>query len=274
VHPLALPTWMDANYWLDLFGPWALAGALAIVFAECGLLLGFFLPGDSLLFVVGLLISKGSIGTPLWLACLLLTVAAFLGNVSGYEIGRRTGPAIFRRDDSRLFKREYVDKTVQFFDKYGTRAIVLARFVPIVRTFITVTAGVGRMDRRRYLLYSGIGGAAWACGVTILGSLLGNFEFVRKNIDAMLLLVVLVSVVPIGVEFLRERARRRRSAGLTEPDRGPAEHDRGPTGGYGAGMPLLTDPASWNGAPGTAQPPAPAPARPASGRGGRHANNS
>ena len=150
MHSLvALPSWMDATYWLDTLGPWALWGSLAIVFAECGLLLGFFLPGDSLLFTVGLLIGTGVIKTPLWVACIALTVAAFAGNVSGYEIGRRTGPAIFRRDDSRLFKREYVDKTVAFFDTYGSRAIVLARFVPIVRTFFTVTAGVGRMDRRR-----------------------------------------------------------------------------------------------------------------------------
>jgi membrane-associated protein len=217
MHPaLALPSWMDAQYWLDMFGPWALWGALAIVFAECGLLLGFFLPGDSLLFTVGLLISTGSIKEPLWLACVLLTLAAFVGNVSGYEIGLRSGPAIFRREDSKLFKREYVDKTVTFFETYGPRAIVLARFVPIVRTFITVTAGVGRMDRRRYLLYSGIGGTLWATGVTVLGSLLGRFEFVKKNIEFMLLLVVAVSVVPIAVEFLRERARRGRGRAATE----------------------------------------------------------
>jgi membrane-associated protein len=215
---LALPSWMDAQYWLDLFGPWALWGAVAIIFAECGLLLGFFLPGDSLLFTVGLLTTTGLVDTtpfikqPLWLCCVVLTAAAVAGNVSGYEIGRRTGPAIFRREDSRLFKKEHVDKTVGFFEKYGPRAIVLARFVPIVRTFITVTAGVGRMDRRRYLVYSGIGGTAWATGVTLLGALLGRFEFIKKNIEAMLLLIVLISVVPIGIEFLRERASRRREA--------------------------------------------------------------
>jgi len=273
VHPLALPTWMDANYWLDLFGPWALWGAVAIVFAECGLLLGFFLPGDSLLFTVGLLISTGKLHTPLWVACVLLTVAAFLGNVSGYEIGRRSGPAIFRRDDSKLFKREYVDKTVHFFDTYGTRAIVLARFVPIVRTFITVTAGVGRMDRRRYLAYSGVGGAVWACGVTILGSLLGHFEFVRKNIEAMLLLVVLVSVLPIGVEFLRERSKRRRAGALAAPENptlpnGPT----GPTVGGTAHWPLADLPGHEprpDGGSAHDVPPRPTPTR-----GGRHANNS
>jgi membrane-associated protein len=222
MHPaLALPSWLDAQYWLDLFGPWALWGAVAIVFAECGLLLGFFLPGDSLLFTVGLLISTGSVRAPLWLACLVLTVAAIAGNACGYEIGRRAGPAIFRRDDSRLFKREYVDKTVLFFERYGPRAILLARFVPIVRTFITVTAGVGRMDRRHYLVHSGIGGAFWAAGMTVLGSLLGRFPFVKQNIEAMLLLIVAVSVAPIGVEYLRERARRRRAAAWATPAGAP-----------------------------------------------------
>jgi membrane-associated protein len=205
------PAWLNAQYWLDLFGPWALWGAVAIVFAECGLLIGFFMPGDSLLFTVGLLVSTNVIKTPLWLACLVLTAAAFLGNLVGYEIGRRTGPAIFRKDDSRLFKRTYVDKTVAFFDRYGPRAIVLARFVPIVRTFITVTAGVGRMDRRRYLTFSGIGAVLWAVGVTILGSLLGQITFVQKNIEFILLAIVFVSVLPAVVEVLRERSRSRRA---------------------------------------------------------------
>jgi membrane-associated protein len=156
------PSWLDPQTILESLGDWALWGAMAIVFAECGLLLGFFLPGDSLLFTVGMLIGRGTIDQPLWLACTLLTVSAFVGNVVGYEIGRASGPAIFRRPNSRIFKQEYVDKTVDFFDKYGARAIVLARFVPIVRTFITVTAGVGKMDRRRYLTYSGIGAVLWA----------------------------------------------------------------------------------------------------------------
>ena len=204
------PSWLDPQTLLDQLGPWALWGALAVIFAETGLLVGFFLPGDSLLFTVGLLISQGSIKEPLWLACVLLSLAAFAGNLVGYEIGRAAGPPIFSRPDSRLFRREYVDKTVAFFDKYGPRAIVLARFVPIVRTFITVTAGVGRMDRRRFLTYSGIGGVAWAAGVTVLGSLLGRITFVQKNIEIILLAIVAVSVVPIAIEFLRDRARARR----------------------------------------------------------------
>ncbi len=205
------PSWMNPDTLLQSLGDWALWGAAAIVFAECGLLIGFFLPGDSLLFTVGLLIARGTIHQPLWVACVVLTVASFLGNVVGYQIGQAGGPAVFSRDDSRIFKRQYVDRTVAFFDKYGTRAIVLARFVPIVRTFITVMAGVGRMDRRRYLTYSAIGGALWAAGVTALGAALGQVTFVKQNIDLILIAIVLVSVVPIGFEFMRERAKTARA---------------------------------------------------------------
>lgn len=222
VAPALGPSWLDPQTLLDTLGPWALWGAAAIVFAECGLLIGFFLPGDSLLFTVGLFASTGWLHQPLWLACLVLTVTAFLGNVVGYEIGRRTGPAIFRTEDSRLFKKEYVDKTVTFFDTYGTKAIVLARFVPIVRTFITVTAGVGQMDRRKYLIFSGIGGVLWATGVTVLGSLLGRFAFVKSNLEAILLSIVLISVVPIVVEYLRKRATSRREAGSAPAAGSPA----------------------------------------------------
>jgi len=206
------PSWLDPQTLLDSLGSYALWGAAAIVFAECGLLLGFFLPGDSLLFTVGLLVTTGVIKQPLWLACLVLTVAAFLGNLSGYEIGRASGPAIFRRPDSRLFRREYVEKTSEFFERYGNRAIVLARFVPIVRTFITVMAGVGRMERSRYLTYSGIGAVLWATGVTLLGSALGRFDVVKHNIEFILLAIVAVSVIPVAVEVLRERARNASSA--------------------------------------------------------------
>ncbi|MEJ2579623.1 MAG: VTT domain-containing protein [Kineosporiaceae bacterium] len=230
VMPSALalgPSWLDPQTMLDAFGAWALWGAAAVIFAECGLLLGFFLPGDSLLFTMGLLIGAGTVHQPLWLAGTVLTVAAFTGNVVGYEIGRSTGPRIFSRPNSRLFKQKYVDKTVAFFEQHGSRAIVLARFVPIVRTFITVTAGVGRMDRRQYFAYSGIGAVLWAFGVTVLGRLLGQFTFVAHNIEVILLLIVAVSVVPIGIEWLRQRLSRRRSgaAAATAPSAAGAQED-------------------------------------------------
>jgi membrane-associated protein len=210
--PLALgPEWLNPDTLLTNFGDLALWGAALVIFAECGLLLGFFLPGDSLLFTLGLFIGRGDIDTSLWLACLVLTVAAFVGNVVGYEIGRASGPAIFNRGNSRIFKQEYVDKTMAFFEAYGARAIVMARFVPIVRTFITVTAGVGQMDRRKYLTYSGVGAVLWACGVTVLGRLLGKVEFIHDHIESALLLIVLISVLPVVVEGVRHRIAARKA---------------------------------------------------------------
>ncbi|NUR06249.1 MAG: DedA family protein [Nocardioidaceae bacterium] len=201
--------WLDPQYLLDQFGDYALWGAALIIFAECGLLIGFFLPGDSLLFTVGLLVSQDKVSYPLWVCCLVLFVAAIVGNACGYAIGSKVGPRIFDRDDSRLFKKKYVEKTHEFFEKYGNRAIVLARFVPIVRTFITVMAGVGSMGFRRFMVYSAIGGLLWASGVTVLGYFLGQVAFVRNNIEAMLIAIVLVSVIPIGIEFLRARGARK-----------------------------------------------------------------
>ncbi|WP_226370084.1 DedA family protein [Pseudonocardia oceani] len=199
------PEWLQPDAIITWLGPWALVGLALIVFAECGLLLGFFLPGDSLLFTAGLFVAQGAIQFPLWLVCALLVVAAFVGNVIGYYIGRAAGPAVFDKPESRLFKPKHVARTQEFFDKYGTRAIVLGRFVPIVRTFITVMAGVGRMDARRYFTYSLFGGVLWAAGVTVLGFWLGQFQFVRDNIELMLLLIVFLSVVPIVIEIVRAR---------------------------------------------------------------------
>jgi len=204
--------WLDPQYLLDRFGDYALWGAAAVIFAECGLLIGFFLPGDSLLFTVGLLVAQGKIDYPLWLCCLVLTAAALAGNACGYAIGAVTGESVFHRRTSRLFKREYVERTHVFFEKYGNRAVVLARFVPIVRTFITVMAGVGTMGFRRFMTYTAIGGAIWACGVTLLGYFLGQIAFLRAHIELLLLILVLISVLPLGVEFLRHRAAGKISA--------------------------------------------------------------
>lgn len=203
------PDWLDPQQLIDTFG---LIGLLTIVFAECGLLIGFFLPGDSLLFTAGLLVAGEDtlkLDYPLWLVCLLVSVAAVAGNQVGYAIGYQAGPAIFNRPDSRLFKQEYVDKTHAFFDRYGGRAIILARFVPIVRTFITVAAGAGRMNYRKYTTYTVIGGVLWGTGVTVLGYYLGQIDFVRENIEYILVGIVLASVVPITVELLRRRSRSR-----------------------------------------------------------------
>ena len=209
---LSLLDWLKPENILTWMGPWALAGVAFIIFAECGLLLGFFLPGDSLLFLAGLFIGTGAIAQPLWLACVVLTVMAFIGNLVGYWIGAAAGPRLFNKPDSRLFKQQYVDRTHAFFERYGAPAIILGRFVPIVRTFITAIAGVGRMDFRKYVAYSLVGAVLWACGVTVLGYFLGGNEWVKGHIDLVLVLVVLVSILPLIVEFLRHR----KDAPLTE----------------------------------------------------------
>ena len=207
MHTLG-PDWLDPEYILTSFGDIAFWVVVGIIFAECGLLIGFFLPGDSLLFVTGLFIASGAISINIYLACAILFAAAVIGNVTGYWIGYKAGPALFNKPESRLFKQEYVEHTHRFFNKYGARAIIMARFVPIVRTFITATAGMGRMDFRRYLLFSAIGGFIWAVGITLLGYFLGNIEFVKKNLEFILILVVFISVVPIVFEYVKHRRER------------------------------------------------------------------
>jgi membrane-associated protein len=205
------PEWLDPEQLARTFG---LIGILAVVFAECGLLIGFFLPGDSLLFTAGLLAASTTwFDYPIWLLCLYITVAAIVGNLVGYWVGAAVGPRLFTRENSRFFKQQYVDQTKAFFDKYGARAIILARFVPIVRTFITAMAGVSRMDFRAYALYSTIGGILWGTGVTVLGYLLGNVPFVRENIEFILVGIVALSVIPIAVEVVRSRRESAREAG-------------------------------------------------------------
>ncbi len=213
--PALLPDWLDPQTLLESLGPYAFWGAVFIIFAECGLLIGFFLPGDSLLFVVGLLIAQGSIPVPIGLAVLILSVAAILGNMTGYWIGAKAGPPLFNKPDSRFFKKEYVDKTHEFFEKYGPRAIILARFVPIVRTFITAIAGVAAMNYRKFVIYSAIGGILWAAGVTLAGYFLGTIPFVQNNLEIILLAVVAVSVIPIVIEVIRSR---REAAQEPEPE--------------------------------------------------------
>ena len=205
------PEWIQPTYILEKFGTAAFIAVLVIIFIECGLFV-FFLPGDSLLFVTGLFISTGQIGVPLWLACILLSLAAWLGNLSGYAIGRKVGPSLFHRPNSKLLNPEGIAKTHAFFEKYGTKAIVLGRFVPIVRTFITAMAGVGRMDARVYATWSLVGGVLWAAGLTVLGYFLGQNAFVQKNIELIAILIVVISVIPAGIEWWRSRSAAKDTA--------------------------------------------------------------
>ncbi len=215
--PMLLPSWFDPDYLINnVFGPYALWGVAFILFAECGLFA--ILPGDSLLFTVGLFVALGTIHHPLWFVCIVLTVAAVLGNVSGYWLGRLIGPPLFKPRTGlmgRIFRQKYVEQTEAFFKKYGSRALILARFVPIVRTFVTLVAGVGRMDFRRFIAFTAVGGILWACGVSIAGYYLGTIDFIHRNIEVVLLLIVFVSLIPMAVEFLLARRRNRRERAAT-----------------------------------------------------------
>ncbi|MFJ7768097.1 DedA family protein [Streptomyces sp. NPDC097107] len=207
------PEWLSPDYLIETF---ALPGILLIVFAESGLFA--FLPGDSLLFTAGLFVAQGEyISQPLWLVCTLIVLAAVIGDQVGYMIGKFLGPKLFNRPNSKLFKQENLDKAHEFMEKYGPKAIVLARFVPIVRTFAPIVAGAGRMKYRTFLTYNIIGGVAWGSGVTLAGYWLGQIEFIRTNVEPILVLIVVLSVVPIAIEYLRERGKKKRAAAEPQP---------------------------------------------------------
>ncbi|MET7291401.1 VTT domain-containing protein [Streptomyces griseoloalbus] len=202
------PEWLSPDYLIETF---SLPGILLIVFAESGLFA--FLPGDSLLFTAGLFVAEGNyISQPLWLVCTLIVLAAVIGDQVGYMIGKFFGPKLFNRPNSKLFKQENLEKAHEFMEKYGPKAIVLARFVPIVRTFAPIVAGAGRMKYRTFLMYNVIGGVAWGCGVTLAGYWLGQIEFIKTNVEPILVLIVVLSVVPIIIEYVRERGKKKRAA--------------------------------------------------------------
>lgn len=210
--PIALgPDFLDPEKLIDTFG---LIGLLVIVFVESGLLIGFFLPGDSLLFTAGLLSANDRIAD-LPVLLVLVPIAAIAGDQVGYLIGRKAGPAVFNRPDSRWFRQEYVEKSHDFFERYGARTIILARFVPIVRTFAPVMAGVSRMRYRTFVTFNVVGGVLWGMGVVSLGHALGEVEFVEKNIEFILIGIVGLSVLPVVFEVLR--AYRGREHGMTPP---------------------------------------------------------
>lgn len=188
---------------LDALGSFATLGLIAIIFAESGILLGFFLPGDSLLFTAGLFAAKGDLN----LAVILLGcfIAAVAGDQVGYLFGKRVGPSLFGRPDSKIFKQKYVAQADAFFQRHGAKTIVLARFVPIVRTFAPILAGVGKMRYRQFVIYNVAGGFVWSFGVILLGYWLGNVAWVKDNIEIVLIGIVLISVIPALIEILRHR---------------------------------------------------------------------
>lgn len=210
------PDWLDPEVLIETFGT---LGVLAIVFIESGLLVGFFLPGDSLLFTAGLLSSNGTL-PDVWVLLVTVPVAAIAGDQVGYVIGRKAGPAVFRRPDSRLFRQEYVDRSHYFFERYGPRTVVVARFVPIVRTFVPVMAGVARMNYRTFVTYNIVGGVGWGVAVTLLGYFLGQVDFVRANIELIIIGIVALSVLPIGFELVRGWREAAAGEGDVEPPAG------------------------------------------------------
>ena len=208
-----LPDWLDPMNLLNhpAMGFWVVIIACGIIFAETGLLVGFFLPGDSLLFTAGLLVSTGAMPVNIWVLIAMLVVSGFVGNQLGYYIGYKAGPASFNKPDSRLFKKQHVDSAHAFFERHGGKALILARFVPIVRTFVPVIVGVAKMDMRKFLLFNAIGAILWAGGVTYLGYVLGNkVPWVRDNLDIIFIAIVAVSVIPIGIEFLKAMSHHRK----------------------------------------------------------------
>ncbi|MFZ6991012.1 DedA family protein [Curtobacterium sp. RRHDQ66] len=214
---LALIPWLDPQYILDHFGAVAVLVVCAIIFAETGLLIGFIFPGDSLLVITGLFAFDrgGAIGgIPIWVAALMIGAAAFLGGELGYYIGKKAGPPIFERKESGLFSKENVDRTNAFFHRFGPLAVILARFVPVVRTFLPIAAGVGRMNYKKYSLYNAIGAVIWGVGVTFLGYFLGYIPFVadlvRNYIDLILIAAVLVTVVPMALTYFRNARKAKK----------------------------------------------------------------
>ncbi|MBM9477545.1 VTT domain-containing protein [Nakamurella flavida] len=213
-----LPGWLDPSVLIGNMGSWAVLGILLIIFAECGILIGFFLPGDTLLFIAGLLVAtshNGGAGIDINLGLFigLLALAAFIGNMVGYGIGYKVGPAVFKRPDAKFLKPEYIEKSSAFFAKYGKITIVLARFVPIIRTVATVMAGASRMDPKIYTLYSAIGGVLWVGVVTVAGYFLGQIEFIRDNVDLIVILAVVVVVCAGAVPALLHWFQRRKASG-------------------------------------------------------------
>lgn len=213
--PSALIPWIDPETLIQGFGPYALIGVCLIVFAETGLLVGFLLPGDTLLIITGLLAFSPGIGVNVWWAALAIGFAAFLGGEVGYLIGHKLGPAVFEKKESGLFSRKNVERTNAFFERFGGLAVILARFVPVVRTFTPVAAGVGHMNYKRYSLYNLIGAIIWGVGLTLAGYLVGYIppvaDFVREYIDVILIAAVTISVLPTAYHYIQSTRKAKRA---------------------------------------------------------------
>ena len=218
----ALIPWLDPENLINGFGPWALLGVCAIVFAETGLLVGFLLPGDTLLVITGLLTFAGVIPIDIWWVALAIGFAAFLGGEVGYLIGHKLGPRVFERKESGLFSIKNVERSNAFFVRFGGVAVIMARFIPIVRTFAPVAAGVGHMNYKKYSMYNLIGALTWGAGLTFGGYFLGYIppvaDFVRDYIDIILLGAVVVTLIPTIFHYIQSTMKARRAARTATTD--------------------------------------------------------
>jgi membrane-associated protein len=194
---------------LSGMGPAAMILVCLIVIAETGLFIGVILPGgDSLLFAVGVMIGAGVIDFPIWLACILISISAVIGDQLGYFIGRKAGPAIFKRPDSKFFSQDNAVRAQKFFEKYGAKAVIFAHFVPVMRTFIPVAAGVGKMKYSYYLRYNIIGALSWGLIVPLLGFFLGSITFISENVILVTLVLVAISFIPVLLEVIKARKEK------------------------------------------------------------------
>ncbi|KRB35781.1 DedA family protein [Microbacterium sp. Root180] len=217
MHSIALIPWLDPAAIIEWAGPWALVVVCFIVFAETGLLIGFLLPGDTLLVISGLLTNTSNIfGVNIWVVSLMIGLAAFVGGEVGYYIGHKGGPSVFEKKESGVFSVKNVERTNAFFERFGGLTIILARFVPIVRTFAPVAAGVGHMNKWKYTLYNFIGAVLWGFGLTMFGYLIGFIppvaDFVENYIDLILLVAVGGTAVITLWHYLRERSKAKKAA--------------------------------------------------------------
>jgi membrane-associated protein len=214
---------MSPEKLIETFGT---IGLFVIIFAESGLLIGFFLPGDSLLFTAGLLASQGKFGLNLPVLLIGCFIAAVAGDQVGYMFGQKAGPALFRREDSRIFKQQYVHRANEFFERHGKKTIVIARFVPIVRTFAPILAGVGAMRYRSFVVFNVIGALLWAVGVTTAGYVLGDtIPDIDKYLLPIIGVIILLSVLPPAIEILRHR-RRAKAETVADPEAEADELER------------------------------------------------
>ncbi len=192
---------------LESMGPWVLLGVAIIVLVESGILFPL-LPGDSLIFAAGLL--HVQLGLNLWLLIGVILIAAFVGAQTGYFIGREWGRKLFK-PDARILKTQYIEQSEKFFDKYGGRALVIGRFVPFVRTFVPIAAGVAKFSYGRFVLFNPLGSVVWGVGVTLAGALLGDVPFVKDNFSVIIILIVLVSVLPVVFEYWKSKSKSKRA---------------------------------------------------------------